>query len=216
MRGGYPGRCRDACAFVSNTGPAGASEESEAPEGPICFVTDAAAVVRMCPSRDPTGEYRVPRPMGHAIRADSPNEVIHFEFLYLGESDVGYTYVLIIKDDASSFVWLEPCTVADAKCTVENELMKALNKALHAHHHFTTPSSPKSNGTVETVRKEVLRASRAFLSEFRLKPSEWPSVVQSILNHSVRPSLNNRAPITVFSGLLADNPIRKLLFEKLT
>jgi len=35
--------------------------------------------------------------------------------------------------------------------------------------------------------------------------------VQSILNHSKRPSLGNRAPVTVFTGLPPDNPLRTML-----
>lgn len=68
--------------------------------------------------------------------------------------------------------------------------MNRFNNYSHAHHHFTTPKSPKSNGTVETVCKEVIRACRTLMSEFRLKPSEWTLViriVQSILNHSFGP-----------------------------
>jgi len=185
-----------------------------------------------------TGGQRIPRPMGHALHSDRPNEIIHFDYLYMGPSDQGMQYVLIIKDDASAFVWLEPCTATDAESTVEvllrwfasfgvvqtwisdrgshfkNSVVNAVNRQLHSHHHFTTPNCPQSNGTVETVCKEVLRATRALLSEFRLKESEWPSVIrviQSILNHSVRPSLGNRAPITVFCGLPSDNPLRTLL-----
>ena len=152
----------------------------------------------------------------------------------MGESTRGIIYILIIKDDASSFVWLEPCTAADADTTVEtllkwfctfgvvlnwisdrgthfkNKVMRDLNRKLHGYHHFTTPYSPQSNGTVETVCKEVLRACRALLSEFRMTKKEWPLVlplIQSILNHSVRPTLGNRAPITAFTGLPADNPL---------
>ena len=33
-------------------------------------------------------------------------------------------------------------------------------------------------------------------------------LIQSVLNHSVRPSLGDRAPITVLAGLPADNPLR--------
>ena len=147
-------------------------------------------------------------------------------------------YVLVIKDDASSFVLLEECDSADATNTVralrkwfslfgvslfwvsdrgshfKNKVMAGLNRALHSHHHFTTPYSPQSNVTVETVCKEVLRGCRALLSEFRLKETEWPEVidmVQSVLNHSVRPSLGNRAPVTVFTGRPADNPLSALV-----
>ena len=93
----------------------------------------------------------------------------------------------------------------------KNEVVRLLNRMLRARHHFTTAYCPQSNGTVEVVCKEVLRACRALLSEFRMKESEWPSVVpiiQSVLNHSKRPSLGNRAPVTVFCSLPADNPLR--------
>lgn len=185
-----------------------------------------------------SGSRRSPRPLAHALHSDKPNELLHFDFLFMGKSDSGPSYVLIIKDDASSYTWLESCQSADAESTVlallrwfaafgvalnwcsdrgshfKNHVMNALNRALHAHHHFTTAYCPQSNGTVETVCKEVLRACRALLSEFRLREREWPAVimlVQSILNHSKRPSLGNIAPITAFTGQEPDNPLRTFL-----
>ena len=184
------------------------------------------------------GGLSIPRTLSHALHAEKPNELIHFDFLYLGDSITNVTYCLIIKDDASSFVWLEPCVTADAEAVVDvlirwvasfgvvltwvsdqgsnfkNQTLSLLNRELHAFHHFTNPYHPQSNGTVESMCKEVLRAVRALISEFRLKIVEWPSVirmVQSILNHSIRPSLGNRAPVTEFTGLPADNPLRTLL-----
>lgn len=47
-----------------------------------------------------------------------------------------------------------------------------------------------------------------------MKEHEWPAVlpiVQSVLENTVRASLGNRAPITVFSGLPADNPLRLII-----
>jgi len=184
------------------------------------------------------GGDRVPRAMGHALHAEKPNELIHFDFLYMGPGDGDFSYILIIKDDASSFVWLEAVEAADAKTAAstllkwfslfgvvmtwnsdqgshfKNSVMRSLNRELHAQHNFTTPYCPQSNGTVEIVCKEVLRAFRALLSEFRMKSREWPTLtglVQSILNHSKRPSLGNRAPITAFTGQPADSPLRTLL-----
>ena len=181
---------------------------------------------------------RVPRPLANTMHADKPNELIHFDYLYLGESKKGVSYVLIIKDDATSYTWLTPCERADAEHTVDtllkwfasfgvaqtwisdkgshfkNTVMILLNKALHAHHHLTTPYNPRSNGTVERVCQEVLRAARSILSEFRLCEEDWPDVIyiiQSILNNSKRPSLNHEAPITAFTGLPADNPLRTML-----
>ena len=48
------------------------------------------------------GGHREPRPLAHAMHEDVPNELIHFDYLYLGPSAAGANYVLIIKDDASA------------------------------------------------------------------------------------------------------------------
>jgi len=172
------------------------------------------------------------------LHAEKLNELIHFDFLFMGKSENGEKYVLILKDDFSSFVLLHFCETADADATVEalvnwfsmfgvvlnwnsdrgshfkNTVMTRQNRHLHGHHHLTTPYCPQSNGTVETVCREVLRVLRALSSEFRLKETEWPTVVpilQTILNHTKRSGLGNRAPITAFMGLPADNPLRTLL-----
>ncbi len=165
--------------------------------------------------------------MGHALHADKPNELIHFDFLFMEDYSVDTPCVLVLQDSASSFVWLEPCATADPETTAtvllkwiclfgvvlqwnsdkgshfKNTLMRSINQSLHAHHHFTTPYCPQSNGTVESVCKEVLRSCRALLSELRMKETEWPSVlrlVQSTLKHSVRSGF----------GFPADNTLRSI------
>ena len=184
------------------------------------------------------GGQRVPRPLGHAIHADKPNQLIHFNFLYMYPGDDNMKYVFIIKDDHSSFVLLEATEDCDAQTATKtllkwfsmfgvvpnwnsdqgshfkNKLMDNLNRELHAHHHFTTPYNPQSNGTVESVCREFLRTARALLSEFRLDEKKWPSIlpmIQSILNNSKRPSLGDRAPITVLTGQPSDNPLRTIV-----
>ena len=140
-----------------------------------------------------SGGRRTPQPLAHALHADKPNELLHFDYLFMSPSDAGEQYVLIVKDDASSFIWLEPTEAADAHTTAKvltkwaslfgnapmwcsdrgthfkNEVIRLVNRRLYARHHFTTAYCPQSNGTVEAVCKEVLRACRALLSEFQLK-----------------------------------------------
>ena len=48
------------------------------------------------------GGKRIPQPMGHALHSDKPNEIIHFNFLFMDASQTDEEYVLIIKDDLSS------------------------------------------------------------------------------------------------------------------
>lgn len=153
----------------------------------------------------------VPRPIGQAIHAASANEVIHVDYLYIGIGTQGKNYILIIRDDLSSYVWLWPTTDCTAESAVEamcqwicvfggiewlvsdqgshfkNHLLRALTDELQVSHHFTTAYSPWANGSVERVCREVLRACRALLSEWRMVAKEWPSVteaVQNVLNHS--------------------------------
>jgi Integrase core domain/Integrase zinc binding domain len=184
------------------------------------------------------GGDRTPRPLGEALHATRPNEVIHFDFLYLGPSDVGLKYFLLIKDDLSGYVWLIPSQAADAATVVDallswfaafgvsmtwvsdqgspfkNTVLEDFRRALWSRHHFTTAYSPWANGTVERACKEVLRASRALLSEFRLRPASWPEVikiVQTIINNSPSPQRGNIAPLAAFTGRPADSPLLSIV-----
>ena len=48
----------------------------------------------------------VPRPLGEILYGTEVGEVLHFDYLKLGDRDDGYAYVLVLVDDASSFVSL--------------------------------------------------------------------------------------------------------------
>jgi hypothetical protein len=63
---------------------------------------------------------RVPRPLGTQLHATKPNEILHFDFLYIGLTRDGkYQYLLLLKDDLSGYLWLVPCRTADAEATVD-------------------------------------------------------------------------------------------------
>jgi hypothetical protein len=209
----------------------------------LFFWTDLSADVRtFCNSclhccSTSSGD-RTPRPFGQALHASLPNEIIHFDYLYMGPSAAGYKYLLIIKDDLSGYLWLVPSIAADTAATVDalstwfaafgiaavwvsdqgshfkNQVMESLRKSLRTQHHFTTAYTPWANGTVERACREVLRAARALLSEFRLPPDQWPDVariIQSSLNNSPSPQRGNIAPITAFTGRNPDSPLLSLL-----
>jgi hypothetical protein len=58
---------------------------------------------------------KVPRPLGTKLHATKLNEILHFDFLYIGLSrDRKYQYLLLPKDDLSGYLWLVPCRTADA------------------------------------------------------------------------------------------------------
>lgn len=61
----------------------------------------------------------MPRPLASALHAQRPNEVVHLDYLYMGPSSAeGPKYVLLLKDDLSSFAWLFPTAHPDAENAV--------------------------------------------------------------------------------------------------
>ena len=58
----------------------------------------------------------MPRPLGNLVNGTEVRDVLHFDYLSLGESDAidmgglvhgGYKHALVLMDDVSWFVWLE-------------------------------------------------------------------------------------------------------------
>jgi Integrase core domain len=180
-----------------------------------------------------------PRPLGTQLHATKPNEILHFDFLYIGLSTDGkYQYLLLLKDDLSEYLWLVPCRTADTAATVgalmrwfamfgvvvlwisdrgshfKNNVVQRVQKELKAKHYFTTANCPWSNGTVESACKQVIRAFRAVLSELKMYAEEWPEVVnmvQSVLNNSLSTRLNKRTPMQVFTGNAKTTPLALVL-----
>ena len=76
-----------------------------------------AKFVRQClHCVDPKGRSVMPRPLGDLVHGTEVGDVLHFDYLSLGESDAidtgglvdrGYTHVLVLMDDVNQFVWLE-------------------------------------------------------------------------------------------------------------
>ena len=72
------------------------------------------------------------RPLGETVHGTAPNEVVHFDYLYVGESgpqasqglseDGGFRYILVIMDDLSNFVSMEPVEVCTAEATAASLL----------------------------------------------------------------------------------------------
>jgi hypothetical protein len=63
--------------------------------------------------------YKVPHPLGTQLHATKPNDILHFDFLYIGLSRDGrHQCIVLLKDDLSSYLWIVPCRTADAAATV--------------------------------------------------------------------------------------------------
>jgi len=120
--------------------------------------------------------HKIPRPISLTLHASKPNEVIHFDFLYMGHGIEDYKYLLVIKDDLSSYLWLSLAKEANsetaASCLAnwirtftamkfwvsdqgshfKNSTMNHLSESHNIKHNFTVAYSPWVNGTVELKR----------------------------------------------------------------
>lgn len=94
--------------------------------------------------------------------------------------------------------------ISDGPTHVKNENVRLVTKRLRVAHHFTLPYTPWSNKAVERLGKELVRTSRALVSELQMDFKEWPDllpILQSALNNSPSPIRGSIAPITAFSGM---------------
>lgn len=148
---------------------------------------------------------RIPRPLATALHGEKTNEVVHAVFLYMGPSNCDdLAYVLLIKDDLSSYTWLCPCPSADSEAATKAiaiwiacsgsmqwlgtyqsshltaSLSSSLTNKTRIRHHLTTVYCPWANETIERMCKEVLRVVLTFLSEWKLPTMQWPSKIETI------------------------------------
>ena len=100
--------------------------------------------------------------------------------------------------------------VSDRGSHFRNQLVREIRERMHCAHHFTLASCPWTNGSVEVVRRELLRAMKALLSEFKMPFKMWPTVVpivQSISNNTPLARINGLFPRTAYTQLPADSPL---------
>ena len=93
--------------------------------------------------------------------------------------------------------------VTDCGSHFRNSLITSMAEILRVEHHFVTAGIHWANGTIEVANREVLRVTRAMLSEFKLQSNQWPcvvNVIQSALNNAASARLSGRSPIQVFTG----------------
>jgi transposase InsO family protein len=199
------------------------------------------AFVQSCLICLSTGAARVRRPLGHSMHVEAPNQIIHFDICFIGVATAGYCYVLVLKDDLSSWTRFVPTKAATAAAAAEalvhwftefgvchtwisdqgshfkNSIIAELRKLTRGHHHFSLPYTPWSNGTVEVVNRELVRCLKALRLEFKLPFKSWPAllpIVQSALNNTILPRLGNRSSTEVFLGLPTSSPITTAVVTK--
>ena len=180
----------------------------------------------------------IPRPWGQQVRATRPNQILHFDYMHIGESKMGYNYVLVIMDDMSGLVRLIPCDTCNSKNAVrallnwfaqngtpemfisdggshfKNHVVNELCKTLNIKHRFTIAYSPWSNGIVEAVNRELKRTLSILKSEHKKQFKDWCDllpVVEFALNHQRTKRLSGQCAIEVMHALPVNTPIQMLL-----
>ena len=150
----------------------------------------------------------MPRPWKETLHAAEPNQVLHFDFMYIRQPTATTAhqmcYVLVLLDGFSKFTELVPCAAADTITTVSalldwfkrfgvvrqwvsdrgthfmNSVVAELSRQLQADHQFTVAYAPWSNGQVERVNREIKEVLTAMTTELKLSADEWPSLIPAV------------------------------------
>ncbi|KAE9205031.1 hypothetical protein PF004_g17671 [Phytophthora fragariae] len=154
----------------------------------------------------------------------------------MGESYGQSKYLLVLKDHATHYCELVVADTADISVVTEalldwhsrfgippewvsdngthfkNEVVAELCRRLKTKQSFTLAYSPWINGSVERANRDILQVMRAMILEYKLSYKDWVylvPMVQSSLNHTADPSLGNRAPVELFTGLQCPTPLKE-------
>ena len=175
----------------------------------------------------------VPRPLGSQLIAEFPGEILMMDYIKMGASRSGYSYVLVMVDKFSrltEFVAAKsPTSIVAARAVVrwaaqrglpswilsdgdshfKNSLMDDLTNALGIEHHITLPYCPWANGSVEVVGKDRCWTLRAMCSEFETSVDEWDLVLplaEYAINHRRRDILGGRRSVEIMTGRTLRTP----------
>jgi hypothetical protein len=171
---------------------------------------DVEGFVNECLSCERTALHTViPRPWGFTAKATERFEILHFDFLFIAEpgaKDICQDrYILVLKDDYSSYVELSACESADHRPAAEgialwcarhpaprllvsdrgshfkNQVVAELVLLLpDSYHHFTLAYTPWSNGTVERANREIVIAFQRLLQTRKVKLSKWAALLPAV------------------------------------
>ncbi|OWY98346.1 hypothetical protein PHMEG_00030909, partial [Phytophthora megakarya] len=214
--------------------------------GAVFFVRDVSKLCRLFLARcllckHTKGGNIVPRPWGPTYQATRRNEMLHYDFLYMGDSADQTQYILVLKDGLSHFCELVACDsptssiaaqalldwskrfgapdmlMSDTGSHFKNLLVNELCQRLQVEQHFVVAYSPWINGSVERINRDILQVVRVMLMELQLNTREWVyllPVIQANLNHTPVSSLNNRAPSELFTLLPVPNPLKSVVVPR--
>ncbi|KAE9127003.1 hypothetical protein PF007_g5779 [Phytophthora fragariae] len=183
----------------------------------------------------------IPRPWGPTYDATERNELLHVDYLYLGDSMGACQYVLVLKDGLTHFCEFVACDsptsvvaatalvdwwkrfgapsvlVSDQGSHFKSEFIAQVCKKLNIDQSLVVAYAPWINGTVERLNRDVLQVLRVLLMAYKLDTHEWVyllPLVQGNLNHTPVRSLGDKAPSELLTGLPRPTPFEPILLER--
>jgi len=95
---------------------------------------------------------KIPRPLSTTLHGSKPNEVLHFDYLFLGKSIDDSKYVLALKDDISGYCWLAPTSNANGEFAAAT--LARWNRTFSAPSFWVSDQGPHFiNEVLETMAK---------------------------------------------------------------
>ncbi|GMF16195.1 unnamed protein product [Phytophthora fragariaefolia] len=94
-----------------------------------------------------------------------------------------------------------PVWISDQGSLFTGEVVAEVCRRLKATRDFTVPYSPWINGSVERANRDIMQVLRALCLEYKVDTHDctyFVPVLQTSLNHTITPSLGNRAPVELF------------------
>lgn len=185
------------------------------------------------------GGKLIQRPWSETTTATKRNEVLHMDYLSMGDSFGTAKYLLALKDELTHYCELIACDsptsevavvaildwhkrfgipskwVSDNGSHFKSEIMADLAVRLRGVQSFVPVYSPWINGTVERLNRDILQVVRALLLELRLDTRSWEfvlPVLQANLNQTPVETLGGKTPLELFTGLPVATPLDTCLF----
>ena len=179
------------------------------------------------------GGKTIPRPFGRTLQAETPSQVLHYDYIHIGPAFNDQSYVLVLKDGLTNYCELIATVVPDGAVSLQalldwgkrfrypeylvsdsashfkNRLIADACTRLQINDYFTLAYCPWSN-PAERINRDLIAVLKALLHDLHYHFDLWPLVlplVQHALNHSPLESLGGLAPVTVFAGFEPDNPL---------
>ncbi|GMF35971.1 unnamed protein product [Phytophthora fragariaefolia] len=94
----------------------------------------------------------------------------------------------------------------------KNKVIAELSRRLQTQQTFTPAYSSWLDGSIERINRGILQVIRATIRTYKSSYKYWVylvPIVQSNLNHIPVPSLGNRAPIELLTGLQCPTPLKE-------